>query len=215
MKIAVGGIKGGGGKTTAATSLVIMRRTAGVDALLVDADDGQRSAAEFADQRAQMGRPPIPCIELSGRAVRDQVLQLGERYADVIVDTGGRDTLSQRAALTVADLVLLPFQPGNFDLWTLERVEGLLTEVRTVNPSLRALAYISRGLPAGPDNESAREMLRQSTAVELLDVTLGNRKAFNTAAGEGIAVTEMAKKDPKAVAELTALYHGIFGKTEP
>jgi len=215
MKVAVGGIKGGGGKTTAATGLCIMRRATGVDALLIDADDGQRSAAEFADQRAQLGHPAIPCVELSGRAVRDQVLQMGERYEDIIIDTGGRDTVSQRAALTVADVVLIPFQPGNFDMWTLERVEGLLSEVRTVNPNLRALAYISRGLPQGTDNESARDMLRRSTAVELLDVTLGNRKAFNSAAGEGLAVTEVAKKDPKAVGEMVALYRAVFGEKVP
>lgn len=212
MIITVGGIKGGGGKSVTATNLVVMRRLAGVDALLVDADE-QGSAAEFADQRAALERGTIPCVRLTGKAVREQVRQLAPRYVDVIIDTGGRDTASQRAALSVSDLALLPFQPGNFDLWTKETVEALIEEVRTINPGLRALAYISRGLSQGTDNAQARELLATSAVLELAEVTLVNRKAVNSATGEGLAVVELQgrARDPKAETEMRALYRAVFG----
>lgn len=212
MIITVGGIKGGGGKSVTATNLIVMRRLAGVDALLVDADE-QGSAAEFADQRAALERGTIPCVRLNGKAVREQVRQLAPRYADIIIDTGGRDTASQRAALSVSDLALLPFQPGNFDLWTKETVEALIEEVRTINPGLRALAYISRGLSQGTDNAQARELLATSAVLELAEVTLVNRKAVNSATGEGLAVVELQgrARDPKAEAEMRALYRAVFG----
>ena len=41
-------------------------------------------------------------IKLTGAAVRTETLRLREKYQDIIIDTGGRDTISQRAALTVA-----------------------------------------------------------------------------------------------------------------
>ena len=47
MIVVCGGIKGGGGKTTIATNLAVMRSQAGKDVLSVDADE-QDSASDFA-----------------------------------------------------------------------------------------------------------------------------------------------------------------------
>ncbi|MEI8394358.1 MAG: AAA family ATPase [Rhodospirillaceae bacterium] len=209
MIITVGGIKGGGGKSTAATNLAVMRRHAGNDVLLIDADE-QRSSSEFVSQREALGHDPIPCVQLVGAAVRAQVKQLAPRYCDIVIDTGGRDTASQRAALTVTDIMLVPFQPGNFDLWTLEQVERLIEEVRSVNEGLEALCFISRGYSAGADNAQAAEMLRNSTMLRFIDAPIIGRKAFNTASGDGLSVIEAKPRDPKAVAEMQRLYDAVF-----
>lgn len=213
MIITVGGIKGGGGKSTAATNLAVMRQLAGHDVLLIDADE-QRSASEFAAQREALGRGTMPCVQLVGATVRAQVKQLSARYHDIVIDTGGRDTASQRAALTVSDLMLIPFQPGNFDLWTLEQVERLVEEVRSVNEGLEALCFISRGYVAGADNEQAASMLRASTVLRFIHAPVLGRKAFNTASGDGLAVVEARPRDPKAVAEMERLYQAVFALSD-
>ena len=213
MIITVGGIKGGGGKTTAATNLAVMRRLAGYDVLLIDADE-QRSASEFVSQREALGHDPIPCVQLAGAAVRAQVRQLAPRYADIVIDTGGRDTASQRAALTVSDMMLVPFQPGNFDLWTLEQVERLIEEVRSVNEGLDALCFISRGYPAGADNAQAAELLRNSAVLRFIDAPVLGRKAFNTASGDGLSVVETKPRDAKAFNEMKRLYDAVFSAAE-
>src|SRR5918997_2592123 len=113
MILVVGGIKGGTGKITIATNLAVLRSQAGHDVLLVDADE-QGSAAEFSEQRNAL-HPDLPaftCVRLAGTSVRSELRRLAPRYQDVIIDTGGRDTTSQRAALTVADVMLIPFPPG-------------------------------------------------------------------------------------------------------
>jgi chromosome partitioning protein len=214
MIITVGGIKGGGGKTTAATNLAVMRRIGGHDVLLIDADE-QRSASEFVSQREALGHDPIPCVQLVGVAVRTQVKQMAPRYADIVIDTGGRDTASQRAALTVSDLMLVPFQPGNFDLWTLEQVERLVEEVRSVNDALDACCFISRGYPMGADNEQAAEMLRKSAVLRFINAPVLGRKAFNTASGEGLSVVEARPRDTKAVSEMQRLYDAVFDNGKP
>src|SRR3954447_3347518 len=210
--ITVGGIKGGTGKSTAATNLAVMRRRAGFDVMLVDADE-QKSASEFVAQREALGHGTIPCVQLVGKTVLAQVREMKARYADIIIDTGGRDTASQRSALLASDVLLLPFQPGNFDLWTIEQVETMANEIRSVNEGLAVLAYISRGYPAGTDNEDAAGLLRESTVLRLLDVTVIGRKAYNAASGRGLAVVEAERRDPKAVAEMDQLYNAVFGST--
>jgi chromosome partitioning protein len=210
MIITTGGLKGGGGKSTAATNLAIMRMKAGRKVLLVDADE-QRSASEFVEQREALGHGTLPCVQLVGQNVVAQLRALAPNYDDVIVDTGGRDTQSQRSALLASDILLLPFQPGNYDLWTVAQVERLIGDIKSVNEKLRALAYISRGYPVGSDNGDAAAMLRKSEVITFLDVTIIGRKAFNMSAGEGLAVVEMPKADKKAVAEIEQLYRAVFG----
>src|SRR5215207_3913141 len=139
MIVVVGGIKGGSGKTTVATNLAVIRAGQGSDVLLIDADD-QETATDFTTQRSERrdGEAGYTNIKLTGAAVRNQTLRLKDKYQDIIIDTGGRDTTSQRAALSVADILLVPFVPRSFDVWTMEKVGHLVNEMRPATPSLRA-----------------------------------------------------------------------------
>lgn len=214
MILLAGGIKGGSGKTTTAVNLAILRASAGQDVLLVDADD-QETSADFTALRTEEhpGQPSYTCVKLSGPAVRSEVMRLADRFEDVVIDTGGRDTSSQRAALSVADVLLVPFVPRSFDLWSLEKAAALVEEMRTVNPELRAYCFLNRADPRGSDNSDAADILRETDTVAFLDTPLGQRKAFSNAAAHGLAVTELKPRDPKAIEELTALYHAVFETT--
>jgi chromosome partitioning protein len=211
MIIVIGGIKGGSGKTTVATNLAVMRSAAGRDLLLIDADD-QETASDFTILRNE--RMPAGAgytsIKLTGPAVRTETLRLAGKYADIIIDTGGRDTTSQRAALSVADFLLVPFVPRSFDVWTLEKVSALVGEMRAANPELTAYAFLNRADPRGQDNEDAAEALRETTELRFLDIPLGARKAFSNAAAQGMAVTELKPPDPKATDEMMMLYGYLF-----
>jgi chromosome partitioning protein len=203
----VGGIKGGSGKTTVATNLTVLLAADGRDVLLVDADD-QETATDFTVWRNKNadGQAGYTAIQLTGDAVRTEVIRLATKYDDIVIDTGGRDTTSQRAAMTVSDVYLVPFLPRSFDVWTLERVVKLLDEMRPANPALRAYAFLNRIDAGGNDNADAADYLKDATSIDFIDVPLGGRKAFSNAAAEGKGVTELKRKDPKAEAEIRALY---------
>ena len=108
---------------------VLLPDRKGRDVILIDADD-QETASDFTILRneRQADASSYTSIKLTGAAVRTETLRLREKYQDIIIDTGGRDTTSQRAALTVADMLLVPFVPRSFDVWTLEKVGALVTE---------------------------------------------------------------------------------------
>lgn len=214
MKVVAGGIKGGSGKTTLAANLTVMRSGDDREVLLIDADD-QRSASEFASVRAEErdGDPGFTCVRLDGKAVRDQVQRLDNKYDDVIIDTGGRDTTSQRAALTIADLLLVPFGPRSLDIWTLERVEELVEDARAVNPNLRAYTFINRADHQGSYNQETREVLADSEVIDFIQSPLGDRKSFAIAFDHGEGVVEYTPKDQKAIGEMKELYRAVFEST--
>lgn len=211
MIIVIGGIKGGSGKTTVATNLAVIRSGEGKDVLLIDADD-QETSSDFTVLRNEIleDGAGYTNIKLTGASVRTETLRLKDKYQDIIVDTGGRDTASQRAALTVADALLVPFVPRSFDIWTIEKVSNLVSEMKTVNPELKAYMFINRADPRGQDNEETAEVLKETEDLNFIDTPLGSRKAFSNAAAGGLGVTEIKPQDAKATEEILKLYKYVF-----
>jgi len=215
MIITVGGIKGGTGKTTVATHLACIAAGEGADILLIDADD-QETAADFTAARKEdhPDAARFSCVKLTGRSVRSEALELSPRYDHIIIDVGGRDTTSQRAALAVTNVLLIPFAPRSFDLWTLNKVAQLVDEMRTVNPELKAYVFLNRTDPAGQgtENDEAVELVKDIPGLSFIDAPLGSRKAFAHAASQGLAVTELpaGQRNAKASAEIITLFQYCF-----
>ena len=153
-----------------ATHLAILCAQAGHDVLLIDADD-QETATDFTILRnaRRAEGTGYTSIQLTGPAVRTETQRLAAKYDHIIIDTGGRDTTSQRAALTAADVLLVPFLPRSFDVWTLEKAGSLVDEMRLANPALRAYAFLNRTDPRGQDNLEAAEVLQDTPALHFLD----------------------------------------------
>lgn len=216
MILISGGTKGGSGKTTIATNLAIMRAAQGRDVLLIDADD-QETASDFTILRNERmgGKAGYTSIKLTGAAVRTETLRLAGKYDDIIIDAGGRDTVSQRAALTVADVLLVPFVPRSFDIWTIEKVSDLIKEIQPVNPRLKGFTFLNRADALGPDNADAAKELEDVEELAFLDTPLVYRKAFGKAAAQGLAVTELKPADEKAVQEIERLFQAVFEEPSP
>jgi chromosome partitioning protein len=211
MIIVCGGIKGGTGKTTIASNLAALRARTH-DVLLVDADE-QESATIFTSIR-KSERPDLPqftSVILRDEQVRRELDRLSSKYEDVIIDTGGRDTRSQRAGLSIADMLLLPFNPRSLDIWTIENVETLLKDIWTINPTLKAISLLNRADVQGADNADTTEILSSLDGITYSGVGLVNRKAYGRAVAQGLAVTELKQRDPKAENEVMALFQHVFG----
>jgi chromosome partitioning protein len=208
--LVVGNTKGGVGKTTLAINLAIARALDGRDVLLVDGDE-QGTAITFTDLRAEkLGLPGYTAVSLHGAAIRTQTRLLAPKYGDVVIDVGGRDTGSLRAALTVADTLLIPVQPRSFDLWAIDGLIALVKEAREINERLRALLILNAADAQGSDNEAAAESLGEAEGLEYLAHPIGRRKAFPNAAAAGRSVLEQIPRDQKAVQELAALVTAVF-----
>lgn len=211
MIVLVGGIKGGSGKSTIATNLTVIRALSGRDVLLIDADD-QETAYDFTVRRNEQtdGNAGYTCIKLTGAAVRTEGARLAKKYDDIIIDSGGRDTTSQRAAIAIANVMLIPFLPRSFDLWTIEKVAGLVEEMSQANDKLKAYTFLNRTDARGADNEETEKELKNYPAVSFINTPIGARKAFSNAAATGRAVSELKPQDDKASAEILSLYRAVF-----
>jgi chromosome partitioning protein len=209
MIYTIGGIKGGSGKTTIATNLAVFLVKEGRDVLLVDADN-QESATDFTAFRNQtLGELDYTSVRITGGDLNAQIKRLSDKYEDIVIDVGGRDTVSQRSALTISEVALFPFGARSFDIWTLNKVDDLLNEVLVFNPKLVSICFINKADSRGSYKDDAAEILSESKNLHYLDNPIGNRIAFANAVAEGLGVLETQPVDDKAVNELISLFNSV------
>ena len=215
MIITVGGTKGGGGKTTIATNLAVMRARAGRDVLLIDADP-QGTASTFSVLRSTGAKdaPQYTSVRLLGEEILNSYVSLKSKYQDIVIDAGGRETDSHRAALGIADVALIPFQPSSFDIWELGKAAKVVKEMRTMNQKLKAFTLINQAEARGTDNEAAAEFASAVEGLIFIPQPIVMRKAFKRAAASGLSVVEVKPPDAKAIEEIQALYEFAFAESE-
>jgi chromosome partitioning protein len=209
--LVLGGIKGGIGKSTIASNLSVLAARGGHETLLIDADPQETTATWAAARSEHDGLAPVTTVSIVGKQIRDELRKLSAKYDTIIVDSGARDSITQRAALSVAQTVLLPFPPRGPDLWTLDAVVQTIADIRMINETLRGIAFVNRADPFGHDNDEAEEAFAEHAGIiEAAPVRVGNRKGIAVAHLGGMAAVEMLRPDPKAVAELDALFRCVF-----
>ena len=203
--IVVGGIKGGCGKTTIATNLVTIFAQDN-KVLLVDADE-QKSACDWAAQREGLSPEAsrFTTVCLYNRSVFYEIEKMQADYDTIIVDVGGRDTTSQRAALAIADIFLVPFRPRIYDVWTLGILKNLINDIKIINKKMVTLAFLNQADYSGTDNIESIAFIEECEDVVCFRSPVAARKAFPNAASDGLGVIEAKHKDEKAVSEILSL----------
>lgn len=213
MILTVGNTKGGVGKTTLALNIAIARALAGRDVWLIDGDR-QGTAQTSISIRADSGQiPGIACATYpDGPVLRSQIQQQIGKFDDIIIDSGGRDSASLRAALVLSDVLLVPFQPRSYDVWALNDMATLIDEARGMRDGLRAFAVLNCADPgeASVDNAEAALAVADVPQFEYLNTPIRRRKSFANAAGKGLSVLEIKPSDKKACDELNSLINELF-----
>jgi len=206
MMILVGGEKGGSGKSCLAQNLaVFFARNKKAIVLMVDCDP-QRTTSDWIQARnSDPSLPAINCIQLYGK-IRNDLLSLGQHYDYVIVDCGGQDNLALRAAMSVADHVVIPLRPKRRDLKTVPHMEDMLSTCKMVNPKMIA-SFVIAQCPSLPNQAKrileAKDVCR-SYGINVLNAVTYNRNIYDDSEEQGSSVIEI-DPDGKAATEMIAI----------
>ena len=198
--IAVVNQKGGTGKTTIATSVACAFAEV-FQVLLLDAD-GQSSALDWADSRAQ------PLLSLEVRGVEPgQLLQgvrlLGPRYHWVIIDGPPGITRTNADAVRAADLVLIPVKPGPFDVWAVSDIVAAVKARQETAAGLPKAAFVITMSKTRSRLSQQIEAALDEYGLPVLQARTTDRVAYPQAVIEGKSVLE--GRDRTARNEIVAL----------
>jgi chromosome partitioning protein len=206
MMILVGGEKGGSGKSCLAQNLAVyFARNKKAIVLMVDCDP-QRTTSDWIQARnSDPSLPAINCIQLYGK-IRNDLISLAQHYDYVVVDCGGQDNLALRAAMSVADHVVIPLRPKRRDLKTVPHMEDMLSTCKMVNPKMLA-SFVMTQCPSLPNQ--ARRILEAkdvctSFGINVLNALTYNRNVYDDSEELGSSVIEI-DPDGKAAIEMIAI----------
>ena len=195
--------KGGAGKTTIATNLAVLSERAGHPTVLLDLDP-QATAAKWGDKRG--GEAPDVVAAQAGRLTRllDDARRQGAELA--IIDTAPAADTAALEATKVADLVLVPCQPSDFDLGAVGATVRLAEQVA----GKEAWVVMNAIPPTSKITEEAVAVL-QAAGVQVAPVRLVRRLDFVNGLPEGQGAVEWHPHG-KAAQEITRLWEWTAAK---
>jgi len=222
MLVLIGGQKGGGGKTTVATNLVVERIKKNKDAFLYDMDE-QKTATLWASRRdefTELSRVNSSQKVLDkriinvGNVIRNELLAIIGKYEDIIIDGGGIDNEALRAALSLADVAIFPIIPSEFDMWTFEHLSNLVACAQGKDAKLIAKVLLNKvhtnPLTASKQINECDDFLSDYNNLTKFDSYLSERITIRRASGKGMGITEYSPIDSKAISEVNLIYEEVF-----
>lgn len=203
MILLVGGEKGGSGKSCLAQNIAVyFAKELDASVMLVDCDP-QRTTSDWIQARHEKTDLPwINCVQLYGK-VRYELMGFENHYDYVVIDCGGQDSTTLRAAMSVATHVLLPLRPKRRDLKTLPHMEDTVSTCRMVNPRMVANVVLTQ-CPSLP-NQAGRILdakdVCQSYDLSVLNSVTFTRNLYDDSEESGLSVLEM-EPEGKAATEV-------------
>ncbi|ALP52851.1 cobyrinic acid a,c-diamide synthase [Candidatus Tenderia electrophaga] len=205
--ISISNQKGGTGKTTLTMNLAAGLARRG-RTLVVDADP-QGSALQWAGLSSDEKPFPVSVIAVADNLGRE-VGRFAEDYQYVLIDCPPTlETEVTRAAMRIADTVLIPTLPSPVDLWASLRLANAIEEVKLRNPRLAAYILVNQLEPRSALSQGMKQALEEFD-IPALNSHLRRRAIYRNAALEGLSVYCMGKRGEPAAAEIDAIIEEVL-----
>ena len=192
--------KGGSGKSTLAACIAVAAQEAGERVFLIDLD-AQKSLSKWAETRDD---GDMPVASMSAGKLPKALAKLAEsKVSLVIIDTPGADSALTDAAISAADLCVIPARPAVFDIWSSE-----VTRAR-IKAQHKPYVFLLNQCPTFADSARVQEGAAALEAMGgLITPPIVSRVDFQEAAREGMGVTEIAPHG-KAADEIRRLWSSL------
>ena len=208
MLTVVGNLKGGTGKSTVAFNLAVWLAHGKAGVKTFDLDP-QATLTDVAQVRLEDGFEPVFDVSNDIEALKE--IAKTDLKQPVIVDVSATNMPDLEIAISLADMVLIPVQPSQADIWSTQRF--LKTVIKNISPDkkTKVLGFINRADTHHMvrETDEAEEALRMLQNIEALNVRLYQRTAYRRSFSEGLGVFEL---DPlgKASKEMKLLVSTLY-----
>src|SRR4051794_37594106 len=159
MRICVGNLKGGVGKTmTAVHTALGLSRTGRT--LLVDADPEQPQSYEWSVTAEDWPVEQLSVVPIATRDLAKRIAPMMGDYHHVIFDVGPKNPALLRQAMMLSDDLLIPVAPSTGELRELPKSFDLAAEIDLVRP-LRAAVLLVQVRSGTRSGAEARAVLTE------------------------------------------------------
>ena len=192
--------KGGAGKSTLATSIAVAAHESGERVCLIDLDP-QATLSTWGKTRGQSDIAVISATAGKLPAVLAALAEKGVTLA--IFDTPGAEGPAASAAISAAQLCVIPSRPTAFDLWASANTRKTIKELKA------EYAFVLNQCPPAQQNARVEEGMKALEAMgALMSPLVLARVDYQEAARRGWGVTEW-NASGAAADEMRALWASL------
>lgn len=159
MKICIGNLKGGVGKTTSAAHLALGLSRIG-RTLLVDSDPEQPQAYEWSTTAEDWPVERCTVVQNATRDLAKRIAPMMADYEHVVIDVGPKNPALLRQAMMLTDDLIIPVAPSTGELRELPKTFELAADVDAIHP-LRAAVLLVQVRVGTRSAVEAREVLSE------------------------------------------------------
>lgn len=190
-------LKGGSGKSTVTFNLGVWLQSRGEDVVAYDLDP-QKTLNDVAMIRKEEGVDPVLVVNVIDGT--DYIEQLSKHDGHVLVDVGAANMEAMKAALSIAQRVIIPVPPSQPDVWATQRFLNIIREV-CGDESPELVAFINRADTHHSVRESdeAEEALQRIDHIKVLPHRLCQRTNFRRTLSEGLSIFELSRRSKSAI----------------
>lgn len=185
--ISVAHDKGGVGKTTISTNIIVQLLQEHETVNAIDLDP-KKHLTKFLMRRKD---PRINLLEFAD--TKELVKLFDKNKGILIIDVGGLDSDQTRTAIAYSNRVITPLADSQIELDGLMEFRKVIKSLQTARADLRATILLNRIHPKTNNSIiDLREFIEQQHEVfEIFDTVVRDRAAYKTAYGEGKSVGEI------------------------
>ncbi|MCW9012786.1 MAG: AAA family ATPase [Gammaproteobacteria bacterium] len=196
MITVIANLKGGSGKSTVTFNLGLWLQMKGQPVVTYDLDP-QETLSDVAQVRIEEGAtPPLQVYTADDQLEEKLCYHPGQ----VLVDVGAANMQAMKAAIRVANRVIIPVPPSQPDVWATQRFLKIVDETLNGKERPELVAFVNRAdtHTAIRESDEAEEALNMLGPLRVLTERLCQRTMFRRTLSEGMSIFELARRSKSA-----------------
>ena len=218
MILIVGAEKGGVGKTLYSTNIAALAASEGVEVCLMDTDPQGSSTAWARIRRDNPSLKQFPVVSIPPNPL-NELKMMAPKFELIVVDIGAQNYTTMELCATVADMVLIPTGPDQFEAESTLRVCNILRGMDARHKKGKVPFHILlNDMPTNAKSKEPKELRKyfEEEGYSVFDSMLRTRSSWRNSRREGMAIHEMRGRDAdaKAISEMHSVFEEIKLKAE-
>ncbi|OOF41011.1 partition protein [Rodentibacter rarus] len=191
--IAVLSQKGGSGKSTISINIARSLQLRGYNVALIDTDP-QASAREWNALSNEDFFPVYGC----DKGISEKEIKHLEKVADfLLIDGAPRIEKSMTDAIRLADYILIPLKPSQFDIWACKDSIELVQTRMQIDDKLKSGLVLSQVNKKTNLAKEVIQFIQENFEIPLLQHSTGSRISYAEVLSSGGTVFESQSKEAK------------------
>lgn len=197
LVISVLGQKGGSGKTTISLNIARGLQLSGANVIVIDTDKQGSSRDWYSTNEGGL----FPVIGMDRANTLDKDIKNLGNFDIAIIDGSPQLKDMAIACVKVSNIILIPIQPSQLDIWATSDLLELISERKLINEDLKIAFIVNRQISGSKAKKEIKEILA-GTGYKFFENSTNQRMDYINTIANGKTVFESSGKAKEEMTQI-------------